>query len=83
MRRSVFVIAAALALAAPVAAQSPLLAQAIEAGQIGERYDGYMGTVGEAPPAVDWCRGSRCRRKMPLQVAPSVFVTVEKAGWAS
>jgi hypothetical protein len=37
----------------------------------------------EAPPAVDWCRGSRCRRKMPLQVAPSVFVTVEKAGWAS
>jgi hypothetical protein len=37
----------------------------------------------EAPPAVGWSTGSRCRRKMPLQVAPSVFVTVEKAGWAS
>jgi uncharacterized protein len=35
---------AALALAAPAAAQpTPTLAAAIQAGQVGERFDGYMG----------------------------------------
>ena len=36
--------------AAPVAAQSAQLAAAIEAGRVGERYDGYMGAVGEPSP---------------------------------
>jgi uncharacterized protein YdbL (DUF1318 family) len=41
---------AAAGLAAPVAAQTPVVAQAIQAGQAGERYDGYMGTAGPATP---------------------------------
>jgi uncharacterized protein len=46
---------AALAVAAapaPAAAQSPTIGQAIAAGQVGERYDGYMGFVGAASPEV-------------------------------
>jgi len=42
--RSLFIAIAAFS-AAPAAAQSPLVAQAIQAGQVGERYDGYMGFV--------------------------------------
>jgi uncharacterized protein YdbL (DUF1318 family) len=34
----------------PLSAQSPQLASAIAAGQVGERYDGYMGFVGEPAP---------------------------------
>jgi len=85
MRRSVFVIAAALALAAPVAAQSPLLARAIEAGQIGERYDGYMGAVGEAPPAVE--RQVRAiniqRRNLYIQLAARRNVNPDLVGRAT
>jgi uncharacterized protein YdbL (DUF1318 family) len=43
-------IAAAGLAAAPVPAQTPGVAQAIQAGQAGERYDGYMGIVGPATP---------------------------------
>jgi hypothetical protein len=53
MRRKALVILAALALASPLGAQSSLMAQAISAGQVGERYDGYMGVVGAASPAVE------------------------------
>jgi len=42
--RTIF-IAAAVVSAAPAAAQTPLVAQAVAAGQVGERYDGYMGFV--------------------------------------
>ena len=38
--------------AQPLAAQSPALSQAIAGGQAGERYDGYMGTVGPASAEV-------------------------------
>ena len=49
--RAIALIVAAYALsAAPAAAQSPGIAQAIEAGQIGEKYDGYMGFVGTPSP---------------------------------
>ena len=34
----------------PLAEQSPVIGQAIAAGQAGERYDGYMGTVGTPTP---------------------------------
>ena len=47
--RCLWIAAAALA-AVPVAAQTPVVAQAIQAGQVGERYDGYMGIVGAATP---------------------------------
>lgn len=38
-----WILLAAIALAAPAQAQSPELSAAIAAGQVGERYDGYMG----------------------------------------
>ena len=42
---------AAVLAAAPVIAQpSSIVESAIEAGQAGERYDGYMGVVGAASP---------------------------------
>lgn len=50
MKGLIFSLAALVA--APAAAQSVQLAAAIQAGQVGERYDGYMGTVGEPSPDV-------------------------------
>jgi hypothetical protein len=53
MRRNALLILLALGLATPLAAQSPQLAEAISAGQVGERFDGYMGVVGGAPAPVE------------------------------
>src|SRR5689334_12494026 len=51
MMRSRWIWLATLALsAAPAVAQSPSVAMAIQAGQVGERYDGYMGYVGNPSP---------------------------------
>lgn len=44
--------AVGIVLAAPAAAQDSSLAQAFAAGQIGERYDGYLGVAATIPPAV-------------------------------
>ena len=43
-------LAAAMLFAASATAQSPVIAQAIQAGQVGERYDGYMAAVGAPSP---------------------------------
>jgi len=46
-----FISLAGLAIAAaavPAAAQTPLVDAARQAGQVGERYDGYMGVVGQS-----------------------------------
>jgi uncharacterized protein len=50
MRRVIAFAVAALFASAPIAAQAPTLEQAIAAGQVGERYDGYMGFVGTPSP---------------------------------
>ena len=50
--RRVFLFAAAWALAGPLSAQSPAIGQAIASGQVGERYDGYMGIAGNPSPEV-------------------------------
>ena len=48
-----FAIAAALIALTPAAtAQTPVLDSARAAGLIGERYDGFIGIAGPAPPAV-------------------------------
>ena len=48
MTRGVALAVVALATAAlPAAAQTPLVNAAREAGQVGERFDGYMGIVGQ------------------------------------
>ena len=85
MTRSAFLAAVALALGAPVAAQSPLLAQAIHAGQVGERYDGYMGLAGAAPPQVQ--RQVRAiniqRRNLYIQLAQRRNVSPDLVGMAT
>ena len=45
-----WLLLAGLLLATSASAQSPLIAQAIQAGQVGERYDGYMAAVGTPSP---------------------------------
>ena len=85
MKRRACLVAIALALAAPVAAQSPLLAQAIQAGQVGERYDGYMGIAGPVPPAVQ--RQVRAinirRRNLYIQLAQRRNVSPDLVGMAT
>ena len=49
MRLSWFVSVVVI-VAAAASAQSPIIAQAVQAGQVGERYDGYMATVGAPSP---------------------------------
>ena len=41
-----------LLVSVPAAAQSPAVTAAIDAGQVGERYDGYLGIAGTVSPAV-------------------------------
>jgi uncharacterized protein YdbL (DUF1318 family) len=49
--RKLFVLGA-LAAAAPAAAQTPAVDSARASGVVGERYDGYVGVVGNASAAV-------------------------------
>ena len=53
MRRLTVLLLVALGLAVPAAAQnSPAIRAAKAAGQVGERYDGYLGVAGAAPAQV-------------------------------
>jgi uncharacterized protein len=54
MRRILFAAAltAAVAAAGPSSAQTPVIDAARQAGQVGERFDGYMGMVAAATPNV-------------------------------
>ena len=64
MNRGTYSIATlALLLASPVAGQSPQIAAAIAAGQVGERYDGYMGFA--TPPAA--CPRNPQRQRLSRQ----------------
>lgn len=85
MKRVLPLIVVGLALAAPVGAQSPLLAQAIQGGQVGERYDGYMGIVAATPPQVE--RQVRAiniqRRNLYIQLAERRNVTPDLVGMAT
>ena len=47
-----FTLLTAVALAAPVAAQTPAVNAARAAGSVGERYDGYVGVAGAVSAAV-------------------------------
>ena len=71
--------------AAPVAAQSPALGQAIHAGQAGERYDGYMGTVGNVAPEVRRQVNAINirRRNLYIQLSSRRNVTPELVGMAT
>ena len=52
MKQTFLFFVGALALVPPALAQSPAVGQAIAAGQVGERYDGYMGFAGNPSPEV-------------------------------
>ena len=78
-------IAAAALFAAPAAAQSPGIAQAIQAGQVGERYDGYLGIVGA--PSSELRRQVSAvnikRRKLYTDLSARRNVTTELVGMAT
>ena len=52
MRRLLFIAAGMAAVAVPSSAQTPAVDAARQAGQVGERFDGYMGAVGSPSPVV-------------------------------
>ena len=85
MRRNAQLILLAVGLATPLAAQSPQLAEAISAGQVGERFDGYMGVVGGAPAPVE--RQVRAiniqRRNLYIQLSQRRNVTPDLVGMAT
>ena len=85
MKRVLPLILAGVALAAPAVAESPLLAQAIQAGQVGERYDGYLGMAAATPPQVE--RQVRAiniqRRNLYIQLAERRNVTPDLVGMAT
>jgi uncharacterized protein YdbL (DUF1318 family) len=49
MRKLLFL---ALIVGVPASAQTPAIDAARAAGQVGERYDGYLGVLGQVSPAV-------------------------------
>lgn len=71
--------------AQPVCAQSPAIAQAIAAGQVGERYDGYMGVLGNASGEVrrQVSAVNIQRRSLYLQLSSRRNVTAQLAGMAT
>lgn len=75
---------AALA-AQPLLAQSPAFDQATAAGQVGERYDGYMGTIGNVAPAIrrQVSAINIHRRNLYIQLAERRNVTPDLVGMAT
>ena len=69
----------------PAAAQSPALSQAIQAGQVGERYDGYMGAVGNAPADVrrQVSAINIQRRKLYIELSSRRNTTAQLVGMAT
>lgn len=86
MKRIPLTIAAAFALVAgPLWAQSPAISQAIAAGQVGERYDGYMGITGNPSPEVrrQVSAINIRRRNLYISLAARRNVTPELVGMAT
>lgn len=79
---SLIFVASALALKPALAQQSPVVAQARAAGQVGERYDGYLGVVGAVPDAVRRQVGAVNikRRSLYASLAARKRVTTEEVG---
>jgi uncharacterized protein YdbL (DUF1318 family) len=83
--RVFLVLIGAMLTAAPAAGQSPGLASAIGAGQVGERFDGYMGFVnvpsGEVRRQV--AAINLRRRNLYIELAARRNVTPEAVGIAT
>lgn len=80
-----FLIAAGAIIGEPVAAQPQAIAQAIQAGQVGERYDGYMGVAGNASAAAQRqvAAINIQRRKLYIELSLRRNVTAEIVGMAT
>jgi uncharacterized protein len=78
-------VAAAALVAAPVAAQSPAIAQAIQSGQVGERFDGYLAIVGTPSPELrrQVSALNIQRRKLYTDLSVRRNVTTELVGMAT
>jgi uncharacterized protein YdbL (DUF1318 family) len=85
MKMRWFWIAAVGVAATPAAAQSPTIDRAIQAGQAGERFDGYMGYVGSAPAEVRRQVNAINihRRSLYIQLGARKNVTAEVVGFAT
>jgi uncharacterized protein len=77
-----FIGAAAALMSWAAAAQSPLIAHAIQAGQVGERYDGYMGFVTTPSPELrsQVLAVNLRRRNLYIELASRRNVTAEVVG---
>lgn len=85
MKPRSILLAAALGLGTAAAAQSPGLGAAIAAGQVGERYDGYLG-VASAPSPVLTRQVNAInirRRNLYIQLAERRNVTPDLVGIAT
>jgi hypothetical protein len=85
MRLNGWLVALASLAAAPAASQPAALASAIQAGQVGERYDGYMGFV--VPPSAEVRRQVAAvnlrRRNLYIELAGRRNVTAAVVGIAT
>ena len=84
MKRWLLLVSALVA-AAPVLAQSPLMQGAIAAGEVGERYDGYMGfAMGPSPELRRQVQAINIRRRnLYIELASRRNVTPEVVGLAT
>jgi uncharacterized protein len=82
--RWIWIAAAALSVT-PAMAQSPAVGQAIAAGQVGERYDGYMGFAGAPSPEVrrQVSAINIRRRNLYIDLASRRNVTAQLVGMAT
>lgn len=78
-------LAAAAIAAAPATAQSPAVTQAIQAGQVGERWDGYLGIAGSVSAEVrrQVSAINIQRRKLYIELSGRRNVTAELVGMAT
>lgn len=85
MKTIAALLAGGLALAAPAAAQSPGFGAAIAAGQVGERYDGYMGIASAASPQLTRQMNAINirRRNLYIQLSQRRNVTPDLVGMAT
>jgi uncharacterized protein YdbL (DUF1318 family) len=79
------VVAAAVLASIPAAAQSPVVEQAIQAGQVGERYDGYMGLPAASSPELrrQVSAINIRRRNLYIDLAQRRNVTAQLVGLAT
>jgi uncharacterized protein YdbL (DUF1318 family) len=82
MRSPIPILLGLSAVACPGFAQAPQLSAAIQAGQVGERYDGYMGFVATPPDEVrrQVIAINIKRRSLYTQIASQRGVTIQIVG---